>query len=401
MTGGQAGYDYVFFGLPTNSGSHVQSIDEYGKYLVSAKHASCPNGLKGKSNILTVRPKVNPMIEMISALEYRPNNIGVYDTVSNVIGCTGDIVSLAVDAVDYSSVEWYVQNYLGDDDYVRGAFFDDKDTVSQALDAKWVTVVVDSAGCIGESVPLLLDGWAFQLPAISSSNNSELCELGDSTLLHLAFPGEWASFQWYVDGVAIPGAIDDSLYAKDLGEHTLSGFPEKCPHMELSSGQGPTVKLLYSEIWENDTVIFAMPELGYYSYQWYLNGDPIAPHDANLPWLLYKDQMEDGIYAVDVMNENCTKVSDDYVWTTLSAGDLDVAKKSSIFPNPTTGSCRLVVDSPDEVETIYVYNSVGLLMMQMNSYEENLDLSRFDSGLYFIKIYYTDDSNENVRVVKE
>ena len=187
--------------------------------------------------------------------------------------------------------------YSGADDYELGNLISgaNTDTLDILADVKYYTAEVDSAGCVGYSDPVLIDSWAFLPPAIASYNNSEICEEGDSTLLHLGFPGDWTLIEWYLDGNLIPNSNSDSIYAKESGTYTVTAYPTLCPQFGYSSGVGPTVSFLSAEILEDDTLIYAMPFMGFYDFQWYLDGNPIPPTNPQTPWILDKAEMLDGV----------------------------------------------------------------------------------------------------------
>ncbi len=299
----QVGYGYQFLPLANNTGADKQPINTWGTYVVKAKHSSCPNGLKVTSNQLVIKPRVNPQVQVLTPLDTLPKHIGLWDSIAFYGGCQDQPVTLAVDG-HYNTYQWFAKYYTGDDDYSLGDSIlgQNSDTANVLADVQWITVVVDSMGCIGHSTPILLDTYAFLPPGIASYNNGELCNPGDSTLLHLGFPGQWGRFEWVLDSIPIPNSNNDSIWAKDTGVYVLNAYPERCPNMLFSSGIGPYVRFLYADILENDSVIYAVPQLGFYTYQWYFNGNPIAPHDPQTPWLLYKNQLQDGVYTVEVSN---------------------------------------------------------------------------------------------------
>ena len=64
-----------------------QAVSEFQTYLVKAKHSSCPNGLKLTSNIISIRPQVNPTITPDP--NYGVNNwiVNPYDSTANYVFC--------------------------------------------------------------------------------------------------------------------------------------------------------------------------------------------------------------------------------------------------------------------------------------------------------------------------
>lgn len=88
-----------------------------------------------------------------------------------------------------------------------------------------------------------------------------------------------------------------------------------------------------------------------------------------------------GNYAVQLITNGCTSVSNCFPFSTLSSNQFDFQDKNiSIFPNPTTGKFEIRIDSNEQYDTVEVYDLLG------NKIEETLDLSAYQSGIYILKI---------------
>ncbi len=399
---GSGGYNKNFVGMINNSAADTQVVNTYNSYVVSAKHNSCPNGLKVRSNIVFIKPTLNPEIIVTSSLDIEPKHIIDWDSTMHYIGCSNGFAHMTLNNTNYDSIYWHELLYAGDDDYALGSVFATTDSSTTALDAKWITaVVVNSDGCVGQSTPILLDAWAFQTPAVTSYNNSELCDVGDSTLVHLSFPGTWIRYEWTRDGVVIPNSDNDSLWANAPGEYVINAYPELCPNIMYSSGIGPIIKYLYADILENDTLLYAMPELGYYTYQWFFNGDSINAPIANLPWIFPKDQLQNGIYTVTVSNENCTKLSTSYVWNSTGMGEV-IKNNIKVYPNPVDDKLYIEFDDNSKgVKDLIVTDMNGRIVYQTNSLNSNyINTDHLAKGMYIVKIKTEDNHIHIVKLSK-
>lgn len=89
------------------------------------------------------------------------------------------------------------------------------------------TVGATQGGCTEISASVLVDGWVFLPPFVSTYGNSHLCP-GDTVILQLMSPYT-SSIQWYRDGAVLAGANDDSLVITEAGSYTVSGAPAVCP----------------------------------------------------------------------------------------------------------------------------------------------------------------------------
>ena len=74
------------------------------------------------------------------------------------------------------------------------------------------------------------------------------------------------------------------------------------------------------------------------------------------------------------------------------------------FPNPTTAS--FVLELPDRnVQSLYEYqliDNMGQLItsQRIESNSEKVDLSTYDSGIYFVKVVKEDTASKTFRIVK-
>lgn len=362
--------------------------DVYKTYQVRARHLTCPSGPKFESNNLQLEPKVNPQIQVDPNPGVNEYQVSAFDSVAAYLYCAFTPVDMSLPE-GYDSYEWYASRYQGADDYELGSPLPQADGneasfVAEAAD--YITVVVDSAGCVGLSDPILLDTRVFSIPAIASYNNAELCEEGDSVLLHVAFQGNYESFEWFRNGQLVPGSNNDTLYAKQPGVYSVTVYREECPDIGISSGNGPVVEYLEASIAENDTVIFALPQQGLYTYQWYLDGSPI-PAPPSTPWLLYKENLEDGEYTVEVTNPKpCTAVSLPFTWSTVSTNEPSQSSLS-VYPNPADTEIRLEGIAPSEIAAISVITATGRrTAIRRESGVTRIDVSTLAPGSYFLRI---------------
>lgn len=206
--------------------------------------------------------------------------------------------------------------------------------------------------------------------------------------------------EWYVDGELVPNSNTDTIYAKEVGMWTITCYPNTCPNIPHSSGVGPIVKFMpEAEIWENDTLIYAMPELGQYYYQWYFNEEPLNMDTLDIPWVLLKKDLQVGSYTVEVSNPaECLRLSDPYV----IVGVNEIEAEVSVYPNPVNDNLTISISDINEVEGIEVYNSIGMLVERRNVVNSitNVSMADMNSGIYLVKVVYSNNSAVTHRVVK-
>lgn len=392
---GSSGYELTY--IPYAGDTNKVAVTELNHYLVKAKHESCPNGLKVTSNPLVITPSVNPVINI--GIEQEPESYRqlLWDTVAFYTFCNDYPLNLSVDT-GYTTYQWYEATYSGLDDYELGNPIDGAtlNTFSTNAQVQWVTVVVESEGCVGQSNPILLDTWAFQDPVITSYNDNQIC-VDDSALVHLSFPGTWVEYYWmYEDefGVwdTVPNSNNDSLWVSEPGQYVIFAFPELCPDFEFTSGLGPNMELFEATIYEDvteegDELYYAYPWQGNFTYQWFKDGE-LYENPSEIPSVLWKEDLPTGNYSVEITNtQPCVSLSEEVVWIVDGIAE-DEMDPLTIYPNPTNGLITIEGLNPASAYTISILNSVGkqVLYREITRANEKLDMTDMPSGLYFIQV---------------
>lgn len=396
---GNMGYEKTYVPIIGAGSETSLTVSEFQTYQVKARHQSCPNGLKTTSNIVGIKPTVNPSISPTPDYGINDWKVAAYDSIPSYIFCSGEPVTLALSG-QYDSYSWHTAVYQGDDDYeigmaVPGATTDTLDIFATSVD--WYTAIIDSAGCVGYSDPILIDTWAFQSPVIASYDNNEICE-DEPVLLNIAFPGDWVQIEWTLNGELIPNSNNDSIFVNQPGEYLVFAYPSLCPEFAFSSGLGPLLTIFNAEIIQLDTVIYAVPFDGAsYTYQWYLDGEPVDS-DPDLPWVIFGANLMDGVYTVDITNSaDCFASSEPSVWvSTEEIEPLDL----KVYPNPTNGQVFIEGLNPALIEQINVFNVLGAQIQSFKPIGQQLelDLSNTTPGLYIINVQLKSGKNLTWRV---
>ncbi|MEQ8472570.1 MAG: T9SS type A sorting domain-containing protein [Marinoscillum sp.] len=400
---GDTGYEEDFIPIPGSGSESTQEVSEWNSYRVKAKHQSCPNGLKLSSEIINIKPSLNPTI---SVDHYTGGelfwHLAPYDSIPDYTYCLGETVVLSIPD-EYTSYQWYSLVYAGDDDYELGEAIEGANEHSIEVIAdgvEWFTVLVDLDDCTGASDPVLIDTYVFASPAITSYDNSELCSPQDSTLLNISFPGSWVKYEWFVNGELLPDSDNDSIYATVPGLYTVTAFPELCPDFGLSSGTGPIVSILEAQILENDTVIYATPFMGYYEYQWYLDGTSIDAGDYGN--ILFKSEMANGNYSVEVTNTRPCVSSASFIWNatvpeihdqsfSMKNNAQDGAEIGTVVANDQDGDA-LIFTFTESNEVVGIDSQSGLLSLKSASALSQIEGSIFSFEVVVVDPYGARDS---------
>jgi hypothetical protein len=403
VMGANSGYEVTYVPLSGAGTASSLQVSKFTTYVVKAKHKSCTSGLKITSAPFELKPTVNPDIAPSPEQEVRRWHKALYDSIANYLYCAEAPLTLTLPE-GYSSYKWYKLQYNGDDDYELGNEIADangRELPINATGAWWYTAMVEVDGCTGYSDPVLIDTWVHVSPGVASRNNNELCGEGDSTLLNSAFESNWVKYEWYKDGELIPNSDNDSIYVKEPGGYTVTGYPEECPHIGYSSGLPVWIHYFpKASIAENDTVLYALPEEGYYEFQWYRDGEPIESEE--IPWILHKSNLEPGSYTVRVTNPiPCSSVSDPFLWT-VTGTENDIARGVKAYPNPTRNTFTLQGLDERQVEAIHIYNAQGIESKgEIPGQSMQFDLSSRPPGIYIIKALLKDGGIIKTKVVRQ
>lgn len=400
---GQSGYETTYSPLSNVGNVHSLVVDEFKTYLVKAKHVSCSAGLKTSSHPFELLPTLHPEITPDPNAGIERWHQAPYDSIPNYLYCSEADLTLSVPD-EFTSYQWHKLEYSGDDDYAPGDAIEGATGPSletEALGAEWYTAKVESDGCSGWSRAVLIDTWVHSTPDIGVVDNSELCSEGDSTLLYVAFYGDWVKYEWYMDGELIPDSDNDSLYAKAPGGYTVTGYPSSCPHIGYSSGL-PVDVTNYPKAWieETDELIYAMPEEGFYYYQWYKDGEPIETGNDRA-YVIYKSYMTPGVYTVEVTNsKDCSSISDGYVWTVTAVED-DITAAIHAYPNPTTGLVTITGVEQERLRAVNLYDLQGQQIKSVFTDAFEADLSRHPAGVYIVEVVLHSGLSKKIKLVRK
>jgi len=228
---------------------------------------------------------------------------------------------------------------------------------------------------------------------------------------------ELYEYQWYYNNVLIEGATEYSIHPEQDGTYKVDIIPVSCnmvsPSYNLNYTDGPAVPEMYLRgpvVW-----YIACSNTTATTYKWYKNGTEIPNSNKQI----IVPNPADGSYYVELNDggECWTKsetvvIPDDFYSGKFKSfeelADLqDVETGMALFPNPGNGKFTLLFK--DEFEgKIYIkvkdLNGKTLRQYYSNKtqevYLEEMDLSSFESGIYFIEMNFN-NKKETSKVVLE
>jgi len=191
------------------------------------------------------------------------------------------------------------------------------------------------------------------------------------------------SYQWFFNGIAIPGATDSILAINNV--QTSDGGNYDCT---VSNGCS-TVSSNTATVFVTSTLI--LPVITQVAnqlqssiatnIQWYLNGI-LLPGETNQ----YIDINASGSYSVSSVSGPCSANSTPYQITGFK--DFNKVASISILPNPSQGNFRIQTTGWNKSIELEVLNLLGQTILGNMDFEKafNLDLSELSDGVYIVSL---------------
>ena len=222
--------------------------------------------------------------------------------------------------------------------------------------------------------------------------------------------GTWPAIWTLGKNIYEPGTFWHSSYGTtswpgcgeiDIMEHGLGALNHVSSALHTPSSSGATVNTsgvnvsdvnanyhIYSMNWSPNQITFLVDGVGFYTY------NPSDKNDST--WPFYEDQfillnLAMGGYSGSI-DSNFTQASMivDYVRVyqeaPLSIGaDLSLDSTLRIFPNPSTD--KIYINAKVALSSLALYDLYGKLILTKENDITNLDVSRLNSGVYFLEVY--------------
>jgi hypothetical protein len=254
----------------------------------------------------------------------------------------------------------------------------------------------DANGCQANSTSVSVTLLPAPNPVITANGPLEFCE-GGSVVLSTSTG--FGSYNWS------SGATSVSTTAVVSGAYTVS-----VTNQYLCSGTSEPVQVnviepQVSTIQNIGDSMYVVPAGGS-NYQWFFNGNPI-PGGIGSHYIA----TQSGNYSAQFIGDNGCESTTGVIELTHSGGnvgvnEIDILGMFDIFPNPGKGIFNVNAILPSEEDVrIAVTDMLGKQLMPdifiqgTNQFNQQVDLSQFANGVYFVRIQVADTSL-TVRYIK-
>jgi PKD repeat protein len=215
-----------------------------------------------------------------------------------------------------------------------------------------------------------------QKPTITLSNNDSLCA-GQQLQLTSSFG---TTYSWYPTTQPLQTISVSSTNRYAVSVRDVFGCLTTSDTVDIYIFPLPTIPSITIQ---NDT-LFSSSNSG---NQWYMNGNSIAGATDSI----YVITNFGATYSVKVTDSTsgCSSTSTNFVG--INEETL-IGIRFSVFPNPTTSNCNLIILTDEQADVIYEITDIsGKLLFKktlskFNRIEQMIDLSAYETGVYFLNI---------------
>lgn len=125
---------------------------------------------------------------------------------------------------------------------------------------------------------------------------------------------------------------------------------------------------------------------GTYTYDFFPN-DFVSDDQSSVFYLHDDGKILIGGYSYNPMTANGSGLSIlRLVETNLNSSSFNFEKSISIYPNPTSNKIYLENNSQKTVQRVLIFDTSGKILLEKDSFDQNIDISSFQKGIYFIQI---------------
>jgi len=197
----------------------------------------------------------------------------------------------------------------------------------------------------------------------------------------------------------------------DIMEHGLGANNHVASSLHTTSSSGATVNTLeievsdvsanfhvYSMNWSPNQITFLIDDIAFYTYNPSDKNDNTWPFDED-QFILLNLAMGGISGAIDSNFTQATMIVDyvrvyQEVVLSSTAKDLDLDSTLKLYPNPATDTIH--ISAKVALSSLALYDVYGKLILKKENNTNRLDVSRLNSGVYFLEV-----SSNTEKVVKK
>lgn len=270
-------------------------------------------------------------------------------------------------------------------------------TFKPAETGNYTVSLTDSLGCITQSQPVMLTINKVPTAKYTLTNQANTCN--DSLVTFTANSGTGLSYQWYRNGIALPGMTNKVFNSQVSGNYSVVvtnawGCTKLSSAIAIPVPDPPaTVQVMgNANICTGDSVkLVANSGIGY-TYQWIRNNVTISGATSGFYYVKQK-----GFYKVVVTNTNgCSTTS---LGKSITVGSCNITHRLSpepdfdlnqvaVYPNPFSQSFRIEFDNASEQMRWSLIDITGRLFLsgEKEAHQQFMVINGngLQQGMYFL-----------------
>ncbi len=206
----------------------------------------------------------------------------------------------------------------------------------------------------------------------------------DNTTFSIATPDLGLSYQWYLDGVAIPGATSSEFDVTETGNYSVLAI-----NGASCTAESEELYVLYCDP-AIDPVI--SPAVGFlfvtgfpaeYEITWFLNGTPIAGQVNDT-----LNITQAGDYTVSVVSDLGCEFTSTVFGTNLGMQDASIIHWN-LYPNPADNQLFIEINNDQKLDAIQLLDLSGRVVNQWTDIEGtklNMNIEEIPAGYFIVKL---------------
>jgi len=125
--------------------------------------------------------------------------------------------------------------------------------------------------------------------------------------------------------------------------------------------------------------------------------------DGGVSWTL--DKAQKGVFGIEFTSQGTGYIggllgmikTSNQLLTSTQEEEMQFANKVLVYPNPTDGILNIDVINGVQIQ---IYNVAGVELARFEAMHESIDISSFESGVYFLKIFNSEGSFSVKKIIK-
>ena len=220
------------------------------------------------------------------------------------------------------------------------------------------------------------------LPIITANDTTAFCEGGDVSLTSSYISNNL----WNTGETSNEIIVSNSGgYSVEINSNGCQLFSDTIQVTVFPITETPTITLV------NNTFVTSQWE----SYYWFLDNNYISGANSQS-----FTPIQNGAYFVIVTDSNgCTASSDTIIFNSLGVFESNINDLISAYPNPTSGLIHLkFISSSFQKYDVILTDIFGkeVLRKTIENAEAIVDITKYDQGIYFLRIFTTSNGLTNV-----